>query len=100
MAKSKFERIINQEKPVLIDFSAEWCGPCKALAPILKQVAKEVGDKAKIVKIDVDKNNKLAAKMGIRSVPTLMLYKKGELKWKQSGVVPANNLVQIINSHA
>ncbi|MCB0539934.1 MAG: thioredoxin [Chitinophagales bacterium] len=100
MAKSKFESIISQDKPVLVDFSAEWCGPCKALAPILKQVAKEVGGKAKIVKIDVDKNNKLAAKMGIRSVPTLMLYKKGELKWKQSGVVPANNLIQIINQYA
>lgn len=99
MAKSKFERIINQNKPVLIDFSAEWCGPCKALAPVLKEVSKKVGDKAQIIKIDVDKNSNLAAKMGIRSVPTLMLYKKGELKWKQSGVVPASNLVQIINQH-
>jgi thioredoxin 1 len=87
-----FKQLINQSVPVLVDFSAEWCGPCKQLAPILSQVKQKIGDKATIVKIDVDKNQKLAAQFQIRSVPTLMIFKEGKTVWRQSGVLPAQAL--------
>lgn len=97
---SKFQELIQSKKPVLVDFSAEWCGPCKMMAPILKQVASEVGDKATIVKIDVDKNQQAAAHYQIRGVPTLILFKDGKQLWRQSGVVPKQTLVQLINQYA
>ena len=87
-----FKQLINQSVPVLVDFSAEWCGPCKQLAPILSQVKQKIGDKATIVKIDVDKNQKLAAQFQIRSVPTLMIFMEGKTVWRQSGVIPAQAL--------
>ena len=97
--KSSFSDIISEEKPVLIDFFADWCGPCKALAPILKQTKSELGDAVKIVKIDVDRNQQLAEKYQVRGVPTLILFKKGQQLWRQSGVVQKQDLVKIIQSH-
>ncbi len=97
--KSNFSEIIKDEKPVLVDFYADWCGPCKMLAPILKDAKAELGDAVKIVKIDVDKNQELAAKYQVRGVPTLILFKKGEQLWRQSGVIPKADLVHLIKSH-
>jgi thioredoxin 1 len=97
---SKFGDLIASEKLILVDFFATWCGPCQTLAPILEKVAKRVGGKAKIVKIDVDKNQALATKLNVKGVPTLILYKNGVKVWRQSGVVPAEELVRLIEQHS
>lgn len=96
--KSSFQKIVDSEVPVLIDFYADWCGPCKTLAPILKEVKQEMGDRIKVVKIDVDKNQKLASRFQVRGVPTMMLFQNKEQLWRQSGVVPKHEIIQIINS--
>jgi thioredoxin 1 len=96
--KSNFKNIINSDIPVLVDFFADWCGPCKMLIPILAEVKKELGDTIKIVKIDVDKNEPLAAQFQVRGVPTLLLFKKGKQVWRQSGVPQKADLIQIIKS--
>ena len=97
---SSFSEIINQPKPVVIDFFADWCGPCKMMAPILKEVKDTLGDKVSIIKIDVDKNQQLATKYQVRGVPTLMLFNEGKMLWRQSGVIDKNHLIQIINTHS
>ncbi len=96
--KSSFNKIINSKTPVLVDFFADWCGPCKMLAPILKDVKEELGDAIKIVKIDVDKNQSIAAKYQVRGVPTMLLFKNGKQVWRQSGVLQKKDIVQIIQS--
>ena len=95
---SSFQDLIQSDIPVLIDFSAEWCGPCKALAPILQQVAKTTEGRARIIKIDVDKNPDIASQLAIRGVPTMIIYKNGEQLWRQSGVMQANQLVKLLES--
>jgi thioredoxin 1 len=96
---SNFQQIIESDKPVLVDFSAEWCGPCQMMPPILQQLKSSLGDRVTIIKIDIDKNPAAASAYKIQSVPTLMIFKKGETKWRQSGVVQAKQLQQVITQY-
>jgi len=97
--KETLSDILNGETPVLIDFSAEWCGPCKMMPPILKQLHDNMGDGVRILKIDIDKNPAIASSYNIQSVPTLMLFKQGKMKWRQSGVMQAKQLEQVIRAN-
>jgi thioredoxin 1 len=94
-----FQEIISGNKPVLVDFFAVWCGPCKMMSPILEEVKSNMGDDIKIIKIDVDKNPELSSSLQVQGVPTLMVYKQGEVKWRQSGVVPAKELQRILSQY-
>ncbi len=93
---SKFNDIIQGDKPVLIDFSAEWCQPCRMMPPILKQVKQQLGDRIRILKVDVDKNPAIARKYMIQNVPTLMVFKNGEVKFRQTGVIQAQQIIGIV----
>lgn len=95
----KFQEVINSGKPVLVDFYADWCGPCKMMTPILKETKDSLGDKVTIIKVDIDRNREVAEHFQIQGVPTLILFKNGEVKWRQSGVVPAHALVQVVNQY-
>ena len=96
---SAFNELIRSGQPVLVDFFAEWCGPCKAMAPVLLQVAGELDGKARIIKVDVDKNPAAANAFQVRGVPTLILFKEGVVKWRQSGVVSQRELVSVISKY-
>jgi thioredoxin 1 len=96
----KFQNLINSDKPVLLDFYADWCGPCQAMKPILVQLKEKIGEDAIIVKIDTEKNQDLSVYLQIRSIPTLMLYKKGEMLWRHSGVVDTNELYDLLKKHS
>ena len=91
-----FQQMIQSDKPVLVDFSAEWCGPCKMMAPILKEVKKVIGDSATIIKVDVDKNPQTAGEYQVQGVPTLILFKNGKPLWRQSGVIQKAGLISVI----
>jgi thioredoxin 1 len=96
--KGSFNDIIQGDKPVLVDFFATWCGPCKYPAPILEELASAIGDEARIIKIDIDRNQAVAAKYNVRSVPTLMIFKNGEVLWKEAGVKEKEQLIQLLRS--
>ena len=101
MAKKSFNDLINNpDMPVLVDFYADWCGPCKTMAPILQQVAAENSGKVKVIKIDVDHNQAVAQQYRVQGIPTLILFHQGKILWRQSGVVPVQTLNQILRQHA
>ncbi|NJM79941.1 MAG: thioredoxin [Flavobacterium sp.] len=96
---TKFNSVINQDQPVLVDFYADWCGPCKTMSPILQEAKSILKEEVKIIKINVDQYQDLASEFSVRGVPTLILFKQGKMLWRQSGVVDTNDLVKIIRQH-
>lgn len=97
---STFAEVISSEKPVLVDFFAEWCGPCKLMTPILKEVKSAMGDDVTIIKVDVDKNPQAANAYQVQGVPTLIIFRKGKIMWRQAGVVQAKQLQQLLRQFA
>ena len=93
-----FSELINKDIPVLVDFHATWCGPCKMMEPVIKELKGKFGDKLSVIKIDIDKNQELAGKLGVRGVPTFILYKEGKLVWRASGARPIHELESAVNS--
>jgi thioredoxin 1 len=98
--KETFGDIIRGEKPVLVDFTAEWCGPCKMMKPVLKELHDSLGDKLRILKIDIDRNPAVASNFQVQSVPTLILFQNGKILWRQSGVMQTAQLQKIISDHS
>jgi len=96
----KFQELINSDTLVLVDFHAEWCGPCKTMAPILEELKEELGDGIRIVKVDVDKNTKAAVHYGVRGVPTMILFRTGQILWREAGVMPKQELMEVIRQHS
>jgi thioredoxin 1 len=94
--KGNFDSVIHDDRPVVVDFHALWCSPCKMQSPILKEVATELGDKIKVIKIDVDQNSEIASRYSVQSVPTIIIFKNGKLVWRQSGVVSKNQLKSVL----
>jgi thioredoxin 1 len=94
--KGNFDSIINEARPVIVDFHATWCSPCKIQSPILKEVATELGEKVRIIKIDVDQNSEIAGKYNVQSVPTIIIFKAGRQVWRQSGVVSKNQMISVL----
>ncbi len=94
--KGNFDSIINEVRPVIVDFHATWCSPCKVQSPILKEVAAELGEKIRIIKIDVDQNSEIARKFNVQSVPTIIVFKAGRQLWRQSGVVSKNQMISVL----
>ena len=97
--KGKFDSLIHDIRPVVVDFHALWCSPCKMQSPILKEVANELGDRIKVIKIDVDQNSEIAGRYNIQSVPTLIMFKNGKQIWRQSGVVSKNQLYNVLTQN-
>ncbi|RED43652.1 thioredoxin [Winogradskyella eximia] len=97
--KGDFNKIVNGNIPVLVDFHAEWCGPCKAQSPIIKELAQEVGGKVRVIKIDIDKNQAIAQRYNVRGVPTLVLFNEGQIVWRQSGVQSKSQLLSVIKQY-
>jgi len=95
-----FKELIQSEKPVLVDFYADWCGPCKTMSPVIQQVAKVVEGKARVVKINIDKNVQVAQTYGIASIPCFIVFKKGNIVWRHSGTIDKNSLVNVLNQNA
>ena len=98
--KGKFDSIINDSRPVIVDFHALWCSPCKMQSPILKEVASELGERVRVIKIDVDSNSQIASRYSVQSVPTIIIFKNGRAVWRQSGVVSKNQLKSVLLQNA
>jgi thioredoxin 1 len=98
MARQTFQEIISSEKPTLVDFYAEWCGPCKTMSPIIEEIAGNFGDKLKVIKINTDKNNAVSAQYGIQGIPTFILFKEGKIIWRGTGAMPKQQIEQQIKT--